>query len=129
LHRPDVTETSTFIDRIHIVIKWLTFQVLQQNAKPGQMTNVSVLAILRPKHRVMVTRCAEYSMIGRLRRIDVMYSLFRDEEGRRYVWTGCQYLLATVRADNHSEKPFGSQELHAIVYPSPRGFGKGYHRT
>jgi len=38
-------------------------------------------------------------------------------------------LVAAVRADHDPDKLFRCLELHAIVYPSRQGFGKGHRRT
>ncbi len=45
------------------------------------------------------------------------------------MWARCQHPVAAVRTDDDPKKVFRGLELHAIVYLSPHGFGKGYYRT
>ena len=77
----------------------------------------------------MLTRRAKDRMVGRVWRVDVMYPLDGEEGRRGYMRPGGDYFVAAVRADDNPEKLFRRLELHAIVYPSPLGFGKGCHRT
>ena len=92
------------------------------------MTAPSVLRILSSEHRIVVTCRAKDRVVGRARGMHVMYPLDREEGRWRYMGPACHYPVAAVWTDNNPEKVLRSLELHAIVYPSSRGFGKGYHR-
>ena len=80
-----------------------------------------VTQILIPEHRLVVTRCAEDRMIWRLRRVDVMYLLYRIKRRRRYVWSCRQDLQASVRADDDPEKAIRSLELVSMAQPRAGG--------